>query len=225
MEKTAKYFTVGVFMTCAIFALVGFLIWLASPRDEENYAFYTVEFADSIDGLAEGADVQYKGVKVGKVIKTYLVKNSKSLVHVDIGIDKRTPVRAHTKVTLQTQGITGLVKMEMSTRDDDAEKPQKTAGGKYPLLQGHGSRLYQALEDLPVITAQVVDITKKVDSIITRNKGPIDRFASEGLAGFTAAAQDIKATSGSIRKLTDKISDNPSQLVFPSSPGGVEIPP
>ncbi|TAL33497.1 MAG: MCE family protein [Alphaproteobacteria bacterium] len=166
MEKSAHYFLVGLFVSLAIFFLFGFLIWLAGPHDKNDYNFYTVEFTDSISGLEEGASVQYHGVKVGKVMKMTMAPECFNLVRVDIGVDKQTPVREHTRVALETQGITGLVRLEMSTEDSDTKEPVRREGLKYPVLQGSGSQLYKALEDIPVITAQVRDITKKLDGLM-----------------------------------------------------------
>jgi phospholipid/cholesterol/gamma-HCH transport system substrate-binding protein len=225
MEKSAHYFIVGLFVTLTVLAFIGFLIWLAGPHNKEDYNFYTVEFTDSISGLEEGADVQYKGVKVGKVMKTHLVPGKNELVRVDIGVDKSTPIRAHTKVVLQMQGITGLIRMEISTEENDTAPPEQRAGLEYPVLHGEGSQIYKALDDLPVITAQVSEISKKVNGFLTRNRANIDRFASDGLSQFTAASHEIKTTAASARKLADKLNENPSQILYQPSKSGVEIPP
>lgn len=166
MEKSASYFTVGVFVTATLIGMFMFLIWLASPHDERKYDYYTVEFRDSISGLEEGSNVEYKGVKVGKVIKLRLPPENHELIYVDIGVDKTTPVHARTKATLETQGITGLVRIELATAQDDNAPPEHREDQKYPVLKGEGSKLYQALEDLPDITKQISDITKKFDAFL-----------------------------------------------------------
>jgi len=297
MEKSAPYFIVGLFMTLVVFALVGFSIWLSGPHDQRDLKFYTVEFHDSISGLEAGSTVQYKGLKVGKVMKLQLVPGNNNLIRVDIGVDKSTPIAAHTKVSLQAQGITGLVRLEMATKDGDNEPPPTVDGVKYPVLQGQGSRLYDAIENIPVITAQITDITKKIngmmdektmasvqqsvqnmermtrdlngllapdnvanarelmnnlaassqnlpdminhlnrtadsmeaaarnlDAIVARNKSSIDRFAQEGLSQFSTATREVRGTAASVRKLADKLSDNPSQVIYQPSAHGVEIP-
>jgi phospholipid/cholesterol/gamma-HCH transport system substrate-binding protein len=225
VEKSANYFIVGLFVSLALTVLIGFLVWLEAPHDNKNLSFYTVEFTDSISGLSEGADVEYKGVQVGKVMKTYLVPGNNNLVRADIGVNKMTPVHAHTKVILQEQGITGLVRLEMSTATDDLTAPERRSNTPYPVLAGQGSHLYKALEDLPAITAQVAEISRKIDAIITRNRGSIERFSSEGLSGVTSASQEIRGAAASVRKLSDKLDRNPSQIIFPPSSAGVEIPP
>lgn len=166
MEKSANYFIVGLFTTGSIVAIVLFLVWLASPRDERKFEFYTVEFLDSISGLEEGSNVEYKGVKVGKVMKLRLAEGNDELIYVDIGVEKGTPVSAHTKVTLETQGITGLVRIEMATENSDREPPQMKEGQRYPVLRGEGSKLYKALENLPEITEKILSIATKFDGLL-----------------------------------------------------------
>lgn len=224
MEKSAKYFTVGVFVTVTVFLLVSFLIWLAGPHDKSDYKFFTVEFTDPVTGVEEGADVLYKGVKVGKVMKMGMVPNNSELIRMDIGVDKSTPVRAHTQVVLQAQGITGLVRLEMATANSDTEMPQKRDGLQYPVLVGEGSRLEKAMNDIPAITSKMSDIMGRVDNIIIRNRANIDRFSSQGLSQFTEASQEIKGTAASLHKLSDKLDDNPSQILYQPSAHGVEIP-
>lgn len=169
MEKNANYFVVGVFVSAAMLGIFLFLIWLASPHDEHKYDYYTVAFTDSVSGLEVGSDVTYKGVKVGKVAKLRLVPSNSELIEADIGVDKTTPVRAHTKATLDMQGITGLVRIELSTDNNDADPPARAAGEKYPVLQGKGSKLYQALEDLPDIAQKILSISTKLDKFLDDN--------------------------------------------------------
>ncbi|HYD18682.1 MAG TPA: MlaD family protein [Patescibacteria group bacterium] len=166
MEKNAPYFWVGLFVSLSLLATLCFFVWLVGPRDQKDYKFYTVEFHDSISGLEEGATVQYKGVKVGKVTALRLVKDNPELVHVDIGVDKSTPIKAHTKVDMAIQGVTGLVRLELSTAADDSEEPPKTENMPYPVLAGNASKLYQALEDIPAITEKIVAITTKFDTML-----------------------------------------------------------
>lgn len=221
MEKSAPYFIVGLFVTLAVFGVVGFLIWLQGPRDHQNLAFYTVEFTDPVTGLQEGSDVQYRGVKVGKVKKIHLVPGSNSLVQADIGVDKKTPVRAHTRVVLQTQGITGLVQMEMETADNDLSPPPRVAGMEYPVLQGQGSLFYKALDDLPVITAQTRDITKKVNGALDSR---IITAMRSAVVNTNTLSHEVENTTTVARKLVDKLNADPSQILYQPSTYGVEIP-
>jgi phospholipid/cholesterol/gamma-HCH transport system substrate-binding protein len=136
MEKDARYFIVGLFVSATIAALAGFLIWLMGPQDDKNYNFYTIHFTESVSGLEEGANVEYKGVKAGKVLKMRLSPERSDLVRVDIGVRKDIPVRAGTQASLEMLGLTGLVRLQLATDPQDKRPPPHPEGEKYPVLQG-----------------------------------------------------------------------------------------
>src|SRR6185436_9578271 len=68
MEKDAKYFTAGLFVSLTLLALVVFVIWLAGIHRSGDYARYTIYFSDPVSGLAKDGHVKYKGVDVGKIV-------------------------------------------------------------------------------------------------------------------------------------------------------------
>ena len=215
MEKTAHYFLVGIFTASVLLLLTGFLIWMAGPHDRKNLVYYTVEFRDSISGLEEGSKVKYKGVDVGKVMSTYLLPGDTQHVYVNMGVDKYVPVRSKTKAMLETQGITGLVQLELSTAENDTSPPETRPDMRYPVLQGEGSKLYQALEDLPVITAQILEMTDKFNNALD----------PATVSAIRSAIADTGHMAKSASTLVDKLKDDPSQLIYKPSSRGVEIPP
>ncbi len=94
MERTANYFTVGVFVSVAMLALVGFLIWLIGAQDFGRYVRYTVYFTDPVSGLADDAVVKYKGVDVGRILGMRLAPEGTDLVKIDIEVREGTPCSA-----------------------------------------------------------------------------------------------------------------------------------
>lgn len=189
MEKNEKYFFVGVFVLSAFFALIFFTIWLSSPRSEEEFNRYTVYFTDPVDGLEEGAAVRYKGVEVGAVENIRFDKERVDLIKVDIAVEKRTPVRAHTRVELDTQGVTGFTHLELSTAPDDQGAPLDMPGEKYAVLTGSPS--------------QFADIMNNVH-----------KFSDEGLRDLTATSRELRATTKSAHQLVDQLRQDPSQLIW-----------
>jgi phospholipid/cholesterol/gamma-HCH transport system substrate-binding protein len=297
MEKDGRYFIVGLFVSAALAALFCFTVWLAGPHEKKNYVFYTVEFTDPVSGLAQGSAVEYKGVRVGEVLKLRLVPECFNLVRVDIGVSRQAPVRAHTRVSLKSQGLTGGTSIEMETDDADNEKPPTVRGEPYPVLEGHGSDLYRILADVAAVAASAKNIAEKLDgaidgalleslrntvlnaervsrglddmfspmnvasastlvanlaqasekapatmdrlhnaagaaqkaaqgvsSVVSRNRASIDRFAGSGLSDAAGAMHEAKGAAASVRGLSDKLKDNPSQLIYQPSDHGVEIP-
>ncbi len=174
MEKDARYFAVGLFVTISFMALVGFLIWLISPKDADDYSYYTVYFTASVGGLEEGSDVRYRGIPVGKVEELRFSDEHTELIKVDIAIDKETPVRKNTKVFMAMQGVTGRIHLELETLSGDKNPPGTPEGEMYPVLKGEGSR---------------------IDKIVSN----FEKFSDEGFSEATAGFQSFRKLMDQLR--------------------------
>lgn len=188
MEKDANYFLSGVFVFASFFALMGFLIWLQTPRDAEDYDRYTVYFTDSVSGLEQGSDVLYRGVKVGKVEDLRLSPERPDIVKADIAVEKTIPVRAETEALLSSRGITGMFHIELATAPGDKTPPRSVEDEKYPVLDGKGSPITQLLENMA-------------------------EFSDGGFGQIKATVREIHRAAESFRKLMDQLREEPSQLI------------
>ena len=188
MEKDAKYFIVGVFVSICLVALVGFLIWVAGAHKQRSYTNYTLYFTDAISGLKVGSAVQYKGVEVGNVTDIRLSPEREDLVKVDISIDDQTPIRAGTGASLGMQGVTGMVFILLKTDVNDTQPPPRIAGERYPVLQGSGTQLSKLLENIPEITKQVLEISEKLNRLL--DDGNVESL-SKTLANLESMSRDL----------------------------------
>jgi len=228
MEKDAKYFIVGVFVSLGIVAMISFTIWMAGSSGSENYERFTVYFTDPVSGLNEGASVQYKGVQVGKVLDIRLAPERKDLIKVDIEVEENTPIRAGTQAKLALLGITGMVYMELTTEPTDTEPVRFVAGERYPVIQGSGTQLAKLFEDIPQITEQVMEISEKLNGLLNEeNMASLDATliniekitrdmngllnaenvsnASIMLANFSESSEDVKVMIERFEKTADEI--------------------
>lgn len=167
MEHKAPYALVGLFVCALVAALIGFLIWMQGDK-EENYANYTVYFTDSVSGLEEGADVDYKGVTVGKVDGMRLAPEDENLVKVDISVKEGTPVKSTSIAKLNMVGVTGLTNLELQPPDKgDKKAPMTKKGEPFPIIEGRPSDLSQALKkamkDVPNITQELRAFSGKLN--------------------------------------------------------------
>lgn len=296
MEKDAKYFIVGIFVSLCLAGFLAFIIWMAGNHDSHNYQHYTVYFTDSVSGLKEGATVSYKGVDVGKVTNIRLAPDRKDLIKADIEVANTTPVRAKTNASLAVLGVTGLVYMELTTDDNDTQPVPTIPGETYPVLQGNGTQLAKLFQDIPAITQQVLEMAKKINKlmddknmgsldatlnnvqqmtqsmnellskenvanvsttlsnfsqssetlndvaqrfnktaneidktvasinrIVTKNEDNVNRFSQDGLNQITSMTREAQKTAQSIRRAADKLTQDPSQILYKPSNKGVEI--
>ena len=203
MEKEANYFTVGIFVSAALLALVGFGIWLMGAPSGGPTTNYTVYFTDPVSGLADEAVVKYKGVDVGKVSALRLSPERNDLVKVDIQVADDTPVRAGTTASIAIQGITGQSYIELATASGDTAPPQRVEGEQYPVLKGTGSQLGKFFDTLP-------GMSKDFEMTLSA----IGAFSKEG-----------QRMTESVKALADSLKENPSQILTgPATGKGVVIP-
>lgn len=74
-------------------------------------------------------------------------------------------------------------------------------------------------------TADQIDMTvNNMNDVINRNRGNIDRFAGDGLTQITEMTRETKDMARAMRRLADKLEQNPSQLLYKQNTTGVEIP-
>lgn len=298
MEKDARYFAVGIFISLSLAMFVGFLIWVTGTHDTRNYKKYTVHFTDPINGLKMGGMVQYKGVEVGKVIDIRLAPERNDLIKVDIEVQENAPIYAGTKASLAMMGVTGMVYMDMATDVSDTQPVPVIPGEKYPVIQGSGTNLAKILADIPEISRQVLEITRKlnglldepnmneldviisniehltrdlngllsvenvnnatmtlenvsrttsdlqdivkrfentadeidkavrsISDVVNSNEANINKFTQDGLDQIMKMSYETQKMAESIRRTADKLSQDPSQIIYQPLRRGVEIPP
>lgn len=171
MEHKAPYAFVGFFVCLCIAAMVGFTVWMQGSH-EKDYVPYTILMPDSVSGLEEGAQVLYRGIRVGKVEKLRLPPEGDDEVRVDIRIRNDVPVHKTTHAELARMSITGVVNLNITAPEaNDAEPPLQVAGEPNPIIEGRKSPLENALKDVPAITSQLRSVTGKLNQGIDNFQG------------------------------------------------------
>ena len=205
MEKDANYFFVGIFVSLAFLALVGFTIWLMGAGDFTRYQRYTIYFTDPVSGLVNEAVVKYHGVEVGRIVGMRLAPDCNDLIKVDIDVKEGTPIRAGTSAAIELQGITGQSYVELTTPNEDMEPPRLVAGEPYPVLEGKGSELRAFLDELPKLAMSIQTALGSVEQFAQQGAkmaDSIDHFSKEGTktaGSIRALAEDLKGDFGDFK--------------------------
>lgn len=63
-----------------------------------------------------------------------------------------------------------------------------------------------------------------INNVVTRNQSSIDNFTGDGLRQLMGFARESRETAESLRKLTDRLNEDPSRIIYKPSGNGVEIP-
>lgn len=73
-------------------------------------------------------------------------------------------------------------------------------------------------------TADEIDkAVEALSGVITDNRGDIDRFAGSGLRQITEMSRETRRMAESVRRLADKLEQDPSRLLYQPNYRGVEI--
>lgn len=151
MNPKINYTLVGGFVVVLLLSGLFFIGFMTRDSRNLDRVPYITYFYDSVSGLNERAAVKYRGVPIGYVEKISLVNDPDERVRLSLRLDNDLPIRSNTFATLQFQGITGLLFVELQSSDT------------------LGERLVTSEKEPAVIASQssrLVEITEKVDDAL-----------------------------------------------------------
>lgn len=177
MEDRAKYVLIGLFTFAVIAGAFGFVYWLYNTQGSQESASYRVIFSGSVTGLRVGAPVLFNGIRVGHVTGLGLTDNP-SEVSAMLAVEKATPIRKDTRVTLEFAGLTGIASVSLKGELASAA-PLESEDGEPPTLKADTS----AGQDL---SSSVRESLSKVNSLINENRESLNKTI-KNLEDFTSA--------------------------------------
>src|SRR6185295_18649996 len=101
-------------------ALMLFTLWIAGTPLNASYATYDVLFEGPVNGLSEGGEVRFNGIKVGEVTNLSLDRKDPNKVIARIRVDSETPVRTDSKAQLNFLGITVVTFIQILAGDPNS---------------------------------------------------------------------------------------------------------
>lgn len=195
MEREANYVAVGAFVLLLIAMGVAFVLWYSDAGDSHNYTPYEINFTGSVSGLDQGGSVRYLGVDVGRVRHLTLDRQHPTRVKVIVDIDESAPISAATRASLNVQGITGLlfVNLKQAPEGDPTVAPKQ--GDRYPEIESVNSDLDTLLSSLPELVGRASKVIDHIDSL----------FSDKNLAAVAQTLESLRATTQGLPKTADKV--------------------
>lgn len=175
METSARYRLMGAFTLVAIITVFGFVYWLNHAGGLGERSVYQIRFLGSVPGLRPGAAVQFNGIRVGEVTDLQLNAQTPQQVTAAVSVDRATPIRRDTQVTLDFQGLMGVTSIAL--KGGAADSPQLV--GNPPTLIADA----MAGSDL---TTTAKEALRRVDGILADNSESLRSMISN-LSTFTGA--------------------------------------
>lgn len=209
METGARYILMGLFVLAVILGSFAFVYWLHATGGLTERAAYQIRFADSVAGLRVGSAVLFNGMRVGEVTRLQLNPANPKEVITTIIVERSTPVRADTSVSVEVQGLMGSPSIFLKG-GSPASPPLKAIAGQMPILSADPA----STQD----TMQVArELLRRIDKVVAENAEPL-RGTIANLNTFTQAlarnSDRIDQIITGLVRLTGGGPEKPGPIIF-----------
>ncbi|ADL00767.1 hypothetical protein MMB232_01399 [Brevundimonas subvibrioides] len=203
MERDAHYAAVGIATVALLAALAVFAIWLARLQFNDSYDLYDIVFTGPVNGVSEGGEVHFNGIRVGEVTDLNLDPNKGDQVIARVRLDATTPVRVTSRAQLEPQGITGLnfVQITAGTEGSPLLKTQY-ADDVVPVIQSQASPFAELLSGSGTVLAQAVDALNRVNRVLSDDN---IRSFSTTLKNVESLSNELEARKGMFKELEEAL--------------------
>ena len=201
METKANYVLIGAFVLLAAGALALFTLWIAGNPLNRSYADYDVIFNGPVNGLSEGGEVRFNGIKVGEVTTLRLDRDDPNNVIAHIRIEAQTPVRTDSVAQLNFLGITGVTFIQILAGSPDSPM-LVPVDGVTPQIKTSRTlvdELFQGGQDLLGVSG---DTIKRLNELLSEDN--LKHFTST-LRSIDVAAAKIAADDGVLDNASDAL--------------------
>ena len=196
MEAEAKYTYVGIALIVLVAALIAAVIWLNRSGARGDFRYYTIYFERQLlDGLQIGADVDMRGIKIGRVEDYDLLAEKINRVRVTIRTDRRAPVRTNTVAIVTRNFVTGIARIGLITPEPPGPPLTEVRDDQpYPVIAEGESSFDAMAGKVGHIGDIAVETLENINSILT----------ADNRAAITASLVNLKElTAGLNQRVKD----------------------
>lgn len=194
MNPRINYTLVGGFVVALVLGGLFFIGWMTQDSRNTNRLPYLTYFYDSVSGLNERAAVKYCGVPVGYVEKISLVNDPYERVRLSLRLDKDLPISSNTFATLQYQGITGLLFVELQTTDNQGEKLE-TSEKDPAVINSQGSRLGAITENIDLALQNFNELTLSLNQLSDQLGLLTDQTMQQQVSSLLTSLEKLSSTA------------------------------
>jgi phospholipid/cholesterol/gamma-HCH transport system substrate-binding protein len=167
MDRDANYVAVGAFVLLVVVMAVSFVFWYTDQQDKRTYERYEIYFEGTVSGLTAGSPVRYLGVDVGKVVRLMLDPEQRNRVLVIADIESSAPIDGRTEASLNLQGITGLLFIDLQQDKSATASVPLAQGQHYPVIRSVPSDFAVLLSSLPALATHAVDLVDHFNQVFS----------------------------------------------------------
>lgn len=196
MEDKLNPSIVGAFVLLLGAALIGGVLWLSvGLGGKQDYLRYQSIVGESVAGLNIDAPVKYLGVDVGKVRTIGIDRSNSRQVHLGLLIAEGTPVKQDSEAVLKTQGLTGIVYVELSGGSPGSPPLLPTPENRVPMILSKPSLSTRLENVLGTVLTGLDQMSGKLNSVFDDD----NRAALKSILADTAVlTRTLAAQQGAI---------------------------
>ncbi|MEM9965332.1 MAG: MlaD family protein [Asticcacaulis sp.] len=211
MERQAHYAFVGMVTLLLAVATFGFAYWLIQGSFNESYVEYDVLFNTPVNGLTEGGEVHFNGIKVGEVRELRLGKANTTQVIATIKIDAATPVRVDSTAVLEPLGVTGLNYVQITPGSHDAAiLRDEYKGPGNPIIHATGSTLDKLLAGSGGVLENAYETLNRINRLLSDDNL---RTLSRSINNLESITRNVSDLTADIRSRTHVIDEAEKSIV------------
>ncbi len=195
VETKANHLAVGTFVLVAIGGLFAFALWIGKAEIDREFDSYYIYFTGTVSGLTTASTVRYRGVPVGTVADIRIDPNNSERVRVMIDVTRGTPIKEDAVATLELQGITGLVDVEIKGGKQSSPPLTPQRGEKIAVIASTPSKLEALFEDVPEAVTRFTYLIERGALLLS----------DENLAAINGTLANLKALTDTLVASSDDI--------------------
>jgi phospholipid/cholesterol/gamma-HCH transport system substrate-binding protein len=174
METRANYVAVGAFVTVCLLGLVIASLWLAGEQYRQEYTYYQTFFPGPVTGLGNGTVVRYNGIDFGRVSNLAFDPADPKRVIVTMQADPAIKLHQDSVASLEAQGITGGVYVEITGGTASAPLIATKPGERYPVIQSKPSTLQELTQAGPELVGHFNAVGERLEDVLNdKNRAAI----------------------------------------------------
>lgn len=166
MEPRANHLLVGAFVLLGLIAAFAVTIWLARIQGTDSQVSYQIYFRGSVQGLGVGADVRYRGIRVGTIRDITIDPEDPTRVSVLVEIDGDTPIREGDRAVLEYQGLTGIATINIVGAKIGSRPLQPESGEDLAVIPSASSPFEQLVEGAPELVNRAIVLMDRASSLL-----------------------------------------------------------
>ncbi len=189
METRANYALVGLFTLAVLGAAFGFVSWFSGLGGSSDRREVRIVFSGSVTGLTRGSSVLFNGLRVGEVKDIQLFPDDPRSIYAVIDVANSTPIRNDTRARIESQGLAGVVAIQLLGGSVDAPALQAREGQALPTIIAERSEVQDLLETVRNVARRTDDLFERLGRFVDDNDRSI-ATTIRNVEKFSAALGD-----------------------------------